>query len=53
MSVEVADKADGNKKCNQCDFASDSASNLKRHLKTHTGKKSNIFATNQNVENVR
>ena len=28
-------------KCNQCDFASALAFNLKTHLKTHSGEKSN------------
>ena len=26
-------------KCNQCDFASSLAGNLRRHLKTHSGEK--------------
>ena len=29
------------KKCKQCNFSSDSSSNLRRHLKTHSGEKSN------------
>ena len=29
------------KKCNQCKFSSNNASNLRRHLKTHSGEKSN------------
>ena len=28
-------------KCNQCDFASAQAGNLRRHLKTHSGEKPN------------
>ena len=28
-------------KCNQCEYASSLAGNLKTHLKTHTGEKSN------------
>ena len=28
-------------KCNQCDFASSRAGDLRRHLKTHIGEKSN------------
>ena len=28
-------------KCSQCDFASSQASNLRIHLKTHSGEKSN------------
>ena len=28
-------------KCNQCDYASSYASNLRMHLKTHSGEKSN------------
>ena len=35
---------DGRKKsnkCNQCDYASSYAGNLKTHLKTHSGEKSN------------
>ena len=28
-------------KCNQCDYASSRARDLKRHLKTHGGEKSN------------
>ena len=28
-------------KCNQCDFASSQAGDLKRHLTTHSGEKSN------------
>ena len=28
-------------KCNQCDSAFSEASNLRRHLKTHSGEKSN------------
>ena len=29
------------KKCNQCDYASSEAGDLRRHLKTHSGEKSN------------
>ena len=28
-------------KCNQCDYASSQAGNLRTHLKTHSGEKSN------------
>ena len=28
-------------KCNQCDYGSSYASNLERHLKTHSGKRPN------------
>ena len=28
-------------KCNQCDFASSQAGDLRRHLKTHSGEESN------------
>ena len=28
-------------KCNQCDYTSSCASNLRRHLKTHSGERSN------------
>ena len=28
-------------KCNQCDFATSQAGNLKTHLKTHSGEKAN------------
>ena len=28
-------------KCNQCDYASSQAGNLRQHLKTHSGEKSN------------
>ena len=30
-------------KCNQCDYASSDASNLRTHLKTHNGEKSNKY----------
>ena len=32
---------DKSNKCNQCDFASIQAGNLRRHLKTHSGEKTN------------
>ena len=31
---------DKSNKCNQCDYASSSPGNLRRHLKTHSGEKS-------------
>ena len=34
-------KTGGSKKCNQCEYASSWAGNLRRHLKKHSGEKSN------------
>ena len=31
----------GEGKCNQCDYASSQADNMRAHLKTHSGEKSN------------
>ena len=39
-NVEILKKAT-DKKCYQCDYASSSTSHLKRHLKIHSGEKSN------------
>ena len=33
-------------KCNQCNYASSRAGHLRRHLKTHSGDKSQTNATN-------
>ena len=33
------DKTETPNKCNQCDYASSQAGHLKRHLKTHNGKR--------------
>ena len=38
-------------KCNQCDYASSQAGDLRTHLKTHSGEKSNKF--NQCNENLK
>ena len=35
------DNAIKSNKCNQCDYASSQAGNLRSHLKTHSGEKSN------------
>ena len=39
--VRKKDQDKRSNKCNQCDFASSYASNLRAHLKTHGGEKSN------------
>ena len=39
--VRKKDQDKRSNKCNQCDFASSYASNLRAHLKRHSGKKSN------------
>ena len=42
-STRMAQTCYGQKsnKCNQCEYASSNASNIKRHLKTHSGEKTN------------
>ena len=35
-----AQRGEKSNKCNQCDYASSQASNLRRHLKMHSGEKS-------------
>ena len=38
---KTIDNVTKSNKCNQCDFASSQAGDLRRHLKTHGGEKSN------------
>ena len=38
---KTTDNVTKSNKCNQCDFASPQAGDLRRHLKTHSGKKCN------------
>ena len=38
---EKTDNVIKSKKCNQCEYASFRAGHLRRHLKTHSGEKSN------------
>ena len=39
--VRKTNKAMRSSKCNQCDYVSSQAGNLRAHFKTHSGKKSN------------
>ena len=43
LKIPITEIKNGEKsnKCNQCDFASSSASSLRNHLKIHSGEKSN------------
>ena len=41
INVAMRNKAEKSKKCNQCDYETSRASNLRTHLKNHTGEKSN------------
>ena len=38
---KTTDNVTKSNKCNQCEFASSQAGDLKRHLKTHSGEKPN------------
>ena len=40
INVAMRNKAEKSKKCNQCDYASSEAGDLRRRLKTHRGEKS-------------
>ena len=40
-------------KCNKCDFASSEARNFRRHLKTHSGEKSNKCNQSSEASNLR
>ena len=41
ITTKTTDNVIKSKKCNQCDYASSFTSNLRTHLKTHSGEKSN------------
>ena len=41
-AMKTTDNVLESNKCNQCDYASSQAGNLRIHLKTHSGEKSNI-----------
>ena len=42
VNVKIPKKnAEKSNKCNQCDYASSRAGHLRRHMKTHSGEKSN------------
>ena len=41
LPKKVTDKVIKSSKCNQCDYASSHAGNLRQHLKIHSGEKSN------------
>ena len=38
---KTTDNVNKSNKCNQCDYASSHAGNLRTHLKTHSGEKAN------------
>ena len=39
IQMRKTNNRDKSMKCNQCDYASSQAGNLRRHLKTHSGEK--------------
>ena len=41
IPIREADGRENTNKCNQCDFASSQAGDLRRHLRTHSGEKPN------------
>ena len=41
LDFEKTHSAEKSNKCNQCDFISSQASNLRTHFKIHSGEKSN------------
>ena len=41
ITKKTTDNVIKSNKCNQCDYASSHAGNLRTHLKTHSGEKSN------------
>ena len=52
LQKKVTDKVIKSNKCNQCDYASSHAGNLRQHLKIHSGEKSHkcnqcLFASSQ------
>ena len=45
LSIKERNKDTKSNKCNQCDYASTKASNLRAHLKTHNGER--LYKCNQ------